>query len=637
MHRFARIVAAAALVAGCTSEPEVSVSTRVGEVEPTQPPTEALREGVDAYRRWLGTMPSLSLGGRDDDDLAADSDGDGDDAPSKGRTRRRPGKGKAAKSKRAKEKEAAPPPPPPRPPQTEAEFEAAVAALRSGPVEDVAIPANNLALAGPELWPSIRERLLAPRKSRKVDYRALLDIIGGDVPNRYGHFDRAWKRAHGYEVKLSEDWFGDLLALSPRKIGRSFHGIYRDVVLESALLQAAATIGASRPDLADEVTATLLDAAYIHEGTFRDEVGRAIRKVGDPAIPELVRSSQRPPLDKEDDRFETPYRRAEYAEYQLDALDRLQPQRAVQAALEDPHLLAAILAAYGERRFPDAAEVLLRYVDAGIPRIRKAAREGFLAFVTGPAPAPERKVLRLLGGKTSSAKAGQTYRDTAAIAIRERLEADAPDLVEEPCSIRLPEGGRDESCERQPERHTHAYLAFLDARRAAEEEASIVAALAHDELSETITALDRLLVANPTRMADGRVIDAYRRAAEDALSAGQHSRAGQLLRKTAMLIADRDPEGRRTLTIQALLAEAESEGLSPEGRAMLLTTAEALAPDDPELHTAVAKIRSERANPGPSTPLRLGGGLAIVAMILLMLSLAGTRTGPWLHRPRQSV
>ena len=31
--------------------------------------------------------------------------------------------------------------------------------------------------------------------------------------------------------------------------------------------------------------------------------------------------------------------------------------------------------------------------------------------------------------------------------------------------------------------------------------------------------------------------------------------------------------------VQALLAEAESDGLSPEGRAMLLTTAEALAPD----------------------------------------------------------
>ncbi|MCA9660671.1 MAG: hypothetical protein KC486_20180 [Myxococcales bacterium] len=632
MHRFARIVAVAALVAGCTSDPEVSVSTRVGEVESPQPPTEALREGIDAYRRWLGTMPSLSLGGGDDE-LA--DDGDGDDATANGSKRERGRKG--AKSRRAKDKEPAPPPPPPRPPKTEAEFEAAVAALRKGPVEDVAIPANNLALAGPELWPAIRERLLAPRKSRKVDYRALLDLIGGDVPNRYGHFERAWKRAHGYDVKLSEDWFGDLLALSPRKIGRSFHGIYRDVVLETALLKAAAKIGATRPDLVDEVTATLLDSAYVHEGTFRDEVGRALRAVGDPAIPELVRSSVKPAIDKEDDRFETPYRRAEYAEYQLDALDRLQPQRAVAAALEDPHLLAAILAAYGERRFPDAAEVLLEYVDAGIPRIRRAAREAFLAYVTGPAPAPERKVLRLLGGKTSSAKAGQTYRDTAAIAIRERLEAEAPDLVEEPCKIHLPEGGRDESCERQPERHTHAYLAFLDARRAAEEEASIVAALAHEELGETITALDRLLVANPTRMADGRVIDAYRRAAEEALSVGQHSRAGQLLRKTAMLIADRDPEGRRTLTIQALLAEAESDGLSPEGRAMLLTTAEALAPDDPELQAAVAKIRSQRAHPSTSTPLRLGGGLALVAMILLMLSLAGSRTGPWLHRPRESV
>ncbi len=602
------------------------MSTRVGEAQETAPPTEVLSAEIDAYRRWLGAIPALAIGGGEDPELDAPAEGS---RAAKTRGKRREG---TKKGKRADET----PLPLPRPPRSAAEFEDAVAAMRKGPVDDLAIPANNLALAGAELWPQIKERLIAPRKGRKADYRALLDRIGGDVPNRYGHFERSWKRAHGYEVRLSEDWFGDLLALDPNRVGRSFHSIYRDCVLQSALLRAAGTIGATHPELADDVVATLLDAAYIHEGTFRDEVGRAIRTVGDQALAELIRSSERPPLKREDDRFSDPYRRAEYAEYQLDRLDRLQPRKAVAAVIEDPHLLTAILSAYGERRFPDAAEVILDYVDAGLPRVRRAARDAFLAYVTGPAPAPERKVLRLLGGKTSSAKAGQTYRDAAAMAIRERLEGEASLLVEEPCRVNLPEGGRDEICERQPERHTHALLAFLDARRAQEEESSIVAALDEEALDQTIAALDRLLVVNPDRMADARVIDAYRRGAEEALDAGEHSRAGQLLRKTAMLLADRDPEGKRELTIQALLAEAENESLSPEGQAMLLTTAEALAPEDSELQSAVAEIRRQRLRPTSPSPLRLGGGLALLAMTLLMLSVAGSRTGPWLRRAGQS-
>ncbi len=614
-----RIALFAVFLGGCAGEPEVSVSTRVGEIAESAAPLEALSEEIGAYRRWLGAMPALALA---DDDIA--------DEP---RSRR----GKSSKKKRGTKQAKRAPLPPPRPPENAVEFGAAIKVMRKGPVADLAIPANNLALAGAELWPEIKERLLAPRKGRKKDYRALLDRIGGDVPNRYGHFERSWKRAHGYDVRLSEDWFRDLLELAPSRIGRSFHSIYRDCVLESALLQAASKIAADTPKLADEVVATLLDAAYIHEGTFRDEVGRAIRRVGEPALPELIRRSLRPPIKRKDDRFSDPYRKAEYAEYQLDRLDRLQPRKAVAGVIETPHLLAAVLSAYGERRFPDAAEVLLDFVDAGLPRVRRAARDAFLAYVRGPAPASERKILRLLGGKTSSAKAGQTYRDAAAVAIRERLEEEASLLVEEPCKMVLPEGGRDEICARQPERHTHALLAFIDSRRAQEEETAVVAALDREVLSETIAALDRLLVVNPDRMADARVIDAYRRGAEAALADGQHRRAGQLLRKTAMLLTDRDPEGKRSLTIQALLAEAESDNLPPAGRAMLLTTAEALAPEDPATLSAIAEIRRQRLRPPSPSPLRLGGGLALLGALLLMLSVAGSRTGPWLNRPPQSV
>ena len=63
------------------------------------------------------------------------------------------------------------------------------------------------------------------------------------MPNRYGHFELGWKRAHGFTVKLSEDWYGDLLALPPARVSKVFRGIYRDCVVTAALLRAAAQIG----------------------------------------------------------------------------------------------------------------------------------------------------------------------------------------------------------------------------------------------------------------------------------------------------------------------------------------------------------------------------------------------------------
>ncbi|MEZ4453614.1 MAG: hypothetical protein R3B09_29435 [Nannocystaceae bacterium] len=508
-----------------------------------------------------------------------------------------------------------------------------VAALRDGPVADVALPARNLALAGPALWPRI-EAALSLRKARKVDYIALLERIGGDVPNRYGHFDEAWKKAHGHDIRVSEDWYEDLLALPSRSVPKALRGIYRDCVLEAALLQAASTIGREDPTLTDRVVDALLDAAYVHEGTFRDEVGRAIRRIGDPAVPRLVVRSDKPAIATEDDRYAVPYRTAEYAEFQLDRLDRLQPRRALVALQADPRLLGALLSAYGERRPPDAAEVLLQHVDAAIPRVREQARAAFLAYVTGPAPASERKVLRLLGGKTSEVKARQTYRDAAAIAIRAKLEAVRPDMVEEPCRIIQADGSRDETCESQPERHAHAYFVHLDEAEAAAEADVIAQALAADDLGETVAALDRLLARRPTLAADARILGAYIRAAEEARASGDPARAGQMFRKAAMLAGSGDPEAARRWTVDALLAESEADGLSPEGRAMLRATAAELAPEDPSLQRAVASDAGDLRLPAIPT-LRLAGGLGALLALLGVLAAIGSRSGPWLHRRRR--
>src|SRR5690606_24621572 len=313
---------------------------------------------------------------------------------------------------------------PVHPPTDARQLQQLVEALRHAPLDEIGGPARRLAAAGPAVWPEIRAALLAERRAPRGDYRSLLDAIGGDVPNRYGHFARAWKKAHGYAVKLSEDWFEDLLLLPPGRISSGLRGVYRDCVLQTALLRAAAVVGREDPALTGEVVAALLDVAYAHGGLFRDEVGRAIVALGDEAVPHLLVESLEADAD---DREDEAALRAAYARLQLDKMDRLHPQRATAAVRDDPRRLSLVLHAYATVRPGEAAAVLLDFADVGDPVVRRAARAAFTAYVEGPPPQAERRTIRLLGGGTSTARAHLTHRQRAALAIRERMQAEVPE------------------------------------------------------------------------------------------------------------------------------------------------------------------------------------------------------------------
>src|SRR5688572_8046863 len=176
--------------------------------------------------------------------------------------------------------------------------------------------------------PGIRHQPLATQTAPPGDYRSVLDAIGGDVPDAHGRFDRGWKRAHGIPVKLSEDWFEDLLHLPPSRIAPSLMPVFRDCVLETALLRASGRIGRLSGARSPEGVETLLDVAYLHKGTFRDEVGRALVAMGDSAVPTLVRAAV-----VTDSRIQandrTAAARSRYATHLLGRMDRLHPQRAM--------------------------------------------------------------------------------------------------------------------------------------------------------------------------------------------------------------------------------------------------------------------------------------------------------------------
>lgn len=628
-------------VPACSDTPQVVVVTRVGEPAPAAPVDSLIRRAellrADRERELVDPALDALLGAVPDDDAPARP----------GRPRRLP---RAAAPERAGEGEGEVATAEPlagllaglqgmssgtgpegqavvAPASDPESFAALLAAARAAPHEELAALADALARTPSALWPEVEATLLAERKARKADYKTLLALIGGDVPNRYGHFELAWKRAHGFTVKLSEDWYGDLLALPAARVSKVFRGIHRDCVVTAALLRAAATIG-REPARTDAVVDALLAAAYIHEGTFRDEVGRAIRGLGEPGIPGLLRRSLSPPLPADEKaaaevKASVPYRKAEYARVQLDRMDRLQPRKAIAAVGDDPRLLADLLAAYGELRPEEGAAVLLEHVDAAIPRVRGAAREAFLAYVTGPAPRAERKTLRLLGGHTTQAPARLTHRDFARLAIRERIVAEQPDLLEPECKPIDALGQRDSACEAQPERLARAYFARVEEGRRRREQAQIDAALAQTDRAATVAMLDALLADNPELGMRDQLVPSYEAAADEAEAAGELQRAAGLLRKSAALLRDADPERGRRLQLRALLVEAEIDALPEQGRAMLLATAASLAPDDPSVAAAQGRVARRPATAEEAALRRRAGlaGLALLAALSALLAI----------------
>ncbi|WP_146156290.1 hypothetical protein [Enhygromyxa salina] len=517
----------------------------------------------------------------------------------------------------------------PAPPRETSSLDAQLHALREGPIDEVSMITRNLAEAGPELWPQISTLLLAERERPKREYKQVLGVIGGDVPNRYGHFSLHWKKAHGHDVRVSEDWFEDLLGLAPARISKPLRPVYRDTLLTVALLRAAAGIAQREPALVGEVVSTLLDAAYVHGGTFRDEVGRSVDAIGDPAISHLMRESVTPDDAEEGSTAE---RRAAYAIYCLDRMDRLHPSRAIEAVAGDRRLLADVLGAYGLVRDGEAAPLLLDWVDADAPGVRRAARASFEAYVTGPLPKVRRKSIRLLGGQTTTQRAELSYREHARLAIRERLSAFDPELLEPECELWQPGGIVDPKCEGQPERLFHAYIERIDARRSSRRDALVARALSSSDLIAGAAMLDTLLTDGSDPVEPDLIAPFYVEVADRIEAEGDPTRAAQLLRKSAILLADADPVRARELTVDALVLEAQVEGIDEGGRQMLLGTARDLDPDGPAVSAALGRLEAQLDESGGSARERLRNLMLMLLAALGLLAWIGAR----IHRPREA-
>jgi len=247
--------------------------------------------------------------------------------------------------------------------------------------------------------------LTRPHKSTDADRRAVLTAIEADVPDDKGRFSTPQRKTTEQKKKEDEiDWLVELGKLPKGTPGLS------EVVSDVAVIRALSASG--QPAAAT----IILDFAFDEVGiVYRDECGRYLRKMAPYSLPALIMASQLDRKDASKDR---------YATYQLERMDRQDPNKAIDSASADLKVL--ILKAFADSQYREAVYATLDHVDHIDPRVRAAARAAWTEYTTGrpPKQAPKRK-LQMPGGKLSEEEEPLwlNHRELADIELRRRLEA----------------------------------------------------------------------------------------------------------------------------------------------------------------------------------------------------------------------
>jgi hypothetical protein len=473
--------------------------------------------------------------------------------------------------------------------------------------------------------------LLAPRALGPDAYRKLFLAMWAQVPN-WKSGDPLWiKRAEPPFVQAPKgqprlkrppphdpeklDWFEALLTvpLTDLEVPFAFEGLpkvelppvppeQREALREDAL-RTVATLHALAATHRPEAVVPMFKLAFQLDGVFRDECGRQIRAIGDPAVAKLVRlqyerGAPTAPLAKQ----------RRYAVYQLDRMDRARPSKALAAAPDDA-LRAELLHVYGEVRAPDAVDAVLDQVNAQGHRVRKEARWAFRRYVEGPPPppAPKRK-RRLPGGKEESEEKPDylTYREIAELSLQRRIGDMGLQLADaHPTPLAMFE----------------AIVAHDDQERAAEWERSYVAALERANAGDAEAAVreyEWILAHDPTSARRLEMAPAFERAAAAREKAGKLDEAAGLLWKAAALAPPQSPDNRR-LECQALFLDAERARLAGKSDERALRRAAALG--HPRAQAEIAQIdRAQDRREARRLAFGMGGATAALALSAFLLA-----------------
>ena len=355
-------------------------------------------------------------------------------------------------------------------------IERGTGAARKSAIEDLNVLAPNAVDA-------IGEWLMRSHQVSADDRRAVLRSIDAQVPDKSGKF-AVPNRQTSKEAKADDnlDWLPKLqgLPLTPG-VGE----VVADVAAIRALAQSK-DWRAAQP---------IFDAAF-HDETmlYRDECGRYLRKMEPYVIPVLTKESARGT------------ERKRYATYQLERIDRQEPNKAFAAAAGDEALTVEILRVFKQTKIREAVHAVWGKVNDDRPRVRAAARETWMDYITGPPPpAAPKKKLQMPGGKLTKKEKPLwlTYRELADNELRQSandlLGEDYP--LEDPTSI-----GDDDRPTNTVKidlvQTTKRLFDHFDAARAKVDGAAWAAAKAKadgGDLAAATAALDRLIAQNPNR------------------------------------------------------------------------------------------------------------------------------------------
>lgn len=384
------------------------------------------------------------------------------------------------------DKKPEPPPPPPRTPgPDDPKAIAILERIVKGPDTAARQKAiDELGAIAPTTIEAIGEWIVRSHVATVDERRAVLALIEAQVPDKDGRFktpDRKTKKELTADDEI--DWLKKLLELDPATPGAG------EVIADIAAVRALVATGDSRAAQA------IFDAAF-HDETmiYRDECGRYLRKLEPYSIPTLTKESAGKVGD-----------RKRYATYQLERLDRQEPNKAFAAAAGDEALTLEIIAVYRKTKIREAVHAMWGKVNDDRTRVRAAAREAWMDYITGPPPprAPMKK-LQLPGGKLTKKEKPLwlNYRELADNELRqnsnELLHTDYQ--LEDPMSLDDKEAAKVEKIDQVAV--TKELFDYYDGERrkldgAQWAQASSKAAIG--DLEAAAALLDRLLAQNPDR------------------------------------------------------------------------------------------------------------------------------------------
>jgi tetratricopeptide (TPR) repeat protein len=450
--------------------------------------------------------------------------------------------------------------------------------------------AAELAALGAHVQPALATFLGRAHVSTQDERKAVLIGFGAQVPDKKGQFPTPNREA---DKKLRAgddiDWLAELAKLDMNSAAVG------EIMADVAALRALA---ASK---SVDATAIIMDVAF-HDDTriYRDECGRQIRALHPYSIPGLIRISEGVKGD-----------RKRYARYQLERMDREEPNKALTAAADDEDLELAILAAFKDTLHREAVAAVMSKLDDDAPRVRAMAREAWMEYVAGPPPKPApKKKLKLPGGRETDEEMPLwfTHRELADQFLRKKAEELWGETIDEDAKIDIVA-------------MTKRLLAHYDNERAQRDGAVLDEARKlrdAGDLPGAIALFDRLLVLNAERPEKAEMATAYLAYANQLAKGGKWADAAAAYSKAHGL----DPAGASATHALASQHYALGKALEADGKdgGAEFRKAAALEPHNETVAEAAATNKS-----GPTWMLLAGGGAALLAALFLGVGLMRRR------------